>query len=108
MNIKALSLLGVVVAMTAPACADIVTVYVFDFDFSTDPTHAVINDPVINVGDTVHWVFEDADHTVTSVTGSAESFDSGLPPSLPFTFDHTFTQEGTVWYFCQIHGFDNG
>ncbi|MEA2552182.1 MAG: hypothetical protein QOJ65_358 [Fimbriimonadaceae bacterium] len=108
MNLKALALLGAVAVMGAPASAAIVTVYVFDFDYSTDSTHATTVDPVIHVGDTVHWVFEDADHTVTSVAGSAETFDSGFPSDLPFSYDHTFTNTGTFAYYCKMHGFDNG
>src|SRR5262249_26208306 len=49
----------------------------------------------INVGDTVHWMWVGSlPHTVTSVAGSIETYESGIlnPGS---TFDHTFTDAGT-------------
>lgn len=97
-------------ALVVPASADIVNVYVYSYNFSTDPTHAQEIDPVIHVGDTVHWIWQNAGHDVNSVAGSAEDFHSGFPPggNLPFTFDHTFTNTGTFWYYCSPHGFDNG
>jgi len=61
----------------------------------------------INVGDTVHWVWNSNFHSTTSVAGIAEQWDSGVHNS-GFTFDHTFTQVGSFAYYCQIHGFDNG
>jgi plastocyanin len=66
-------------------------------------------DPLtITEGDTVVWSFDDfgLTHTVTSVAGSAEVFDSGFRSA--GTFEHTFTQAGTFSYYCILHGFDNG
>jgi plastocyanin len=60
----------------------------------------------IHAGDTVQWDWIAGLHTVTSVVGSAEQFDSGLQSA--GSFSHTFTQVGTFNYYCQIHGFDNG
>ncbi len=31
-----------------------------------------------------------------------------MPHDIRFTFDHAFTHVGTFWYYCQMHGFDNG
>lgn len=68
----------------------------------------------IVAGDTVHWVFAAAGHTVTSGTPSC-TVDSSYcspsntscttaPTSAPgATFDHTFAQAGTFSYFCRIH-----
>jgi plastocyanin/FtsP/CotA-like multicopper oxidase with cupredoxin domain len=65
-------------------------------------------DPVtlmVNVGDTVNWVWDDGDfHTVTSLTPGV--FDSGTHsggPPFP-TFSHTFTSPGTFPYQCMVHG----
>ncbi len=92
-----------------PACfADTQTLHIFNFDFGTaDHTHL---DPTINLGDTVHWVWDSGFHSTTSVEGLSESWDSGthLPGTPAFTFDHTFTHSGTFTYYCTVHGFDNG
>ena len=77
-----------------------VTVDVQNFDFSPDPV-------TINVGDTVHWVWDTNNHSTTSVAGSAVSWDSGVH-NTGFTFDETFNQAGTFVYYCTIHGMDNG
>jgi plastocyanin len=61
---------------------------------------------VINVGDTIQWDWLSGVHTVTSVSQSAEQFDSGVQTA--GSFSHTFTEAGTFWYYCQIHGFDAG
>ncbi len=66
-------------------------------------------DPVINVGDTVEWVWNSGAilHSTTAAAGQMESWDSGVH-STPFTFDHTFTQTGTFNYYCIVHGADIG
>jgi plastocyanin len=61
----------------------------------------------IHVGDTIHWINDQGDHSTTSVAGIAESWDSGLM-NAPWTFDHTFTHAGTFAYYCKLHGSDNG
>lgn len=84
-----------------------VTVHVFDFDFSTNPSGRPVVDPVIYLGDTVHWVWDDGMHSTTSAGSQAESWNSGVhTPS--FSFDHTFTHVGVFAYYCTVHGFDNG
>jgi plastocyanin len=77
-----------------------VTVDVINFAFNPSPV-------TINVGDTVHWVWQGDNHSTTSVSGSLESWDSGVH-NTGFTFDHTFEHAGTYVYYCTIHGFDNG
>ena len=103
-------LLGVSAAagLCSGACADVYEVYIFDDDFSLNPAGGMIEDPVIQVGDTVRWIWEDEDHGTTTVAGIAEQWDSGMPHDIGFTFDHTFTHTGTFWYYCVMHGFDNG
>ncbi len=77
---------------------------------------AYIYDPptlTIPTGTTVTWKNEDSTlHTVTS--GSAEaggevgaSFDSGYLPGGK-TFQHTFSNAGTVDYHCILHPFMKG
>jgi plastocyanin len=59
---------------------------------------------MINVGDTVTWIWDDAvDHSVTS---DAPGFDSGvLNGGPPFPqYAHTFAAAGTFRYHCVIHG----
>jgi plastocyanin len=77
-----------------------VTVDVINYAFNPDPV-------TIHTGDTVNWVWLAPDHSVTSVAGSLESFNSGVQ-NTGFTFDHTFEQAGTYVYYCVIHGSDNG
>ena len=84
-----------------------VQVYVFDTEFSTDSSGATLVDPVIQVGDTITWVWVSGVHSVTSVTGSPETFNSGDRFGGP-NFPHTFTHEGLFDYYCDLHGFDNG
>jgi len=62
-------------------------------------------DVTINVGDTVEWVWDDSGHSSTSGTpGNPDGlWDSGIQ-NLGFTFNHTFTAEGTFAYYCTPHG----
>ena len=70
-------------------------------------------DLTINVGDTVRWVWMSSGHSVVSGTdGNADNqfcspTNTGCdnPPlsSNGFTFEHTFTQAGTVPYYCSVH-----
>jgi trimeric autotransporter adhesin len=84
-----------------------VTVHVFNFDFSINPSGQNVVDPTIDLGDTIHWVWDSGTHTSTSVTGSAETWNSGAM-SAGGSFDHTFTHSGTFSYYCMFHGSDNG
>jgi plastocyanin len=77
-----------------------VTVNIVNFAFNPDPV-------TINVGDTIHWVWQASNHSTTSVKGDPETWDSGVH-NTGFTFDHTFNTSGTYPYYCSIHGFDNG
>ena len=87
----------------AAASAGAVTfdVHIVNMDYTPDP--------VIGLGDTVHWIWEDGtiSHSTTSSAGQAESWDSGLHVQ-SFTFDHTFTHTGRFNYYCTLHGFDAG
>jgi hypothetical protein len=89
------------------ARAVIVPVYVFTDDYSINQPPGPIVDPVINLGDTIEWRWLADKHSATSVAGSPEVFNSGVL-SAGFTFQHTFTHLGTFWYYCLVHGVDNG
>jgi plastocyanin len=59
----------------------------------------------INPGDTIHWVWQGSNHSVTSGSlppASNGFFDDGVH-LLGHTFDETFTQPGVYHYFCKIH-----
>jgi plastocyanin len=87
--------------------AAVFDVYVYDNDFSVNQGPPAV-DPTINVGDTIQWNWQaEFLHNVQSVNGSAEIFDSGTPVASRAPFEHTFTQVGTHWYYCVIHGSDN-
>ncbi len=58
----------------------------------------------IKQGDTVQWVWDSPFH---SVTGSNKEFDSEIQDP-PFTFSHTFTQAGSIQYYCHVHGMMTG
>jgi plastocyanin len=79
---------------------------VFNLDFGNATTGTHI-DPTIHVGDTVDWHWVAGTHSVTTVSGSTDPFNSG-DHSPTFSFSHTFHTTGTFWYYCDIHGFDMG
>jgi plastocyanin len=58
----------------------------------------------VQLGDVVRWVWMSTNHSVTS---DLELFDSGIH-SMPFQFEHTFSQLGTFPYHCVIHGAPGG
>src|SRR5262249_49272554 len=62
-----------------------VTVHIFDFDFGTNVKGQPIVDPTINVGDTVHWVWDEGFHSTTSVAGVAEQWNSGTTSTVGHT-----------------------
>ena len=68
-------------------------------------------------GDSVTWTWAgpDTNHSVTSKSGQADSFDSDpgkTPTSLDHppgdTFSHTFNTPGTFSYICKVHSFMTG
>ena len=82
--------------------------HVFSNNFSLNPQgQPIASDATINVGDTVEWVWDQGFHSVQTVAGSPVSFDSG-DHAPPFTFDYTFTEPGTIRFFCDLHSVDNG
>lgn len=104
----ALVLLAPIVLGSSPAPAATVDVHIINNDFAN--ASRVHLDPTINLGDTIHWLFDQGTHSTTSVSGIAESWNSGLhsQTSPKFTFDHTFTHAGDFAYYCSAHGFDLG
>lgn len=93
--------------LASGAGAATVDVFVFNFDFSVNMPGQAVEDAVINVGDTVRWVWLTGIHSTTSVAGSSETWNSFLllPPD---TFEHTFMTPGVFAYYCSIHATDNG
>ncbi|WP_203292859.1 T9SS type A sorting domain-containing protein [Luteirhabdus pelagi] len=58
----------------------------------------------IEVGDTVRWIWGDPQpHTVSSIAGSQEDFDSGTITGEGMEYEFTFSEEGTNDYECQVH-----
>ena len=84
------------------------------FIYSDDSSQGSTTQAV--VGDTVTWIWEGTGrHGVTSgkCTGGGYYDDESCDPDglfasgaeeVPFTFTHTFTQEGSFPYYCPIHG----
>jgi plastocyanin len=83
-----------------------VTVYMGKLPDGTDIGMTFSPDPVtVAAGTTLQWNnVDDEEHTATSDTGSAESFDSGLlGGERPKSFEHTFNTKGTFNYHCEVH-----
>jgi plastocyanin len=86
------------IVAVAAAAPQTVHVAVNDFSFGADVT--------LNVGDTLQWDWNSTlPHTISTVSGSQETFDSGTLFTGPYS--HTFTTPGTITYYCKIHGIDN-
>jgi plastocyanin len=83
------------------------TIYIFNLDFGTPPSTHI--DPIINLGDTVTWVWTNGHHSTTAALGQLESWDSGAQSAGTATnFSHTFTNLGTYNYYCTVHGTNTG
>ncbi|MGD9690879.1 MAG: plastocyanin/azurin family copper-binding protein [Phycisphaerales bacterium] len=92
---------------TGAARADVVDVYVFDFDVSIyPPGEGPIVDPVIFVGDTIRWVWVHDFHNVVSCVGQVEFWESEVFQA-GATFVYTFETPGVFQYYCTPHGQDN-
>jgi plastocyanin len=86
-----------VASLEGRALLSTVTVHLENFFFNPDPV-------TIHVGDTVHWVWDTGNHTVTSYAGAGDTFNSGVTPlNTGATFDHTFNVAGTFQYRCTVH-----
>lgn len=58
----------------------------------------------VEPGDTVRWTWEDAlPHSVTSESGSQETFDSTILTGNGTQFSYTFLEEGINPYDCDVH-----
>jgi uncharacterized protein (TIGR03382 family) len=95
-------------ASASLAAAETVVINVYDFEFSTGPIDQEPIDPVINLGDTVQWVWVNGVHSTTAAMGQIEFWDSDLHEDVGFTFSHTFTNIGVFNYYCMMHGLDLG
>jgi plastocyanin len=85
-----------------------ITIDVENFRFDADNNNNTQVDTVtIEVGDTVRWIWRAGIHTVTSGEGSSapdagELFDAPSDGNNQ-SFSYTFTEAGTVPYFCRPH-----
>jgi plastocyanin len=101
--VVALASLGV---LATPAAADDATVKIANVDFSPREVSIRVGEKV-----TWNWAGPDRNHTVTSDSGQAESFEStpGVPDAAVSdgppgeTFSHSFNQTGTFRYHCRVH-----
>ncbi|MBT8263613.1 MAG: T9SS type A sorting domain-containing protein [Bacteroidia bacterium] len=60
--------------------------------------------PTVETGDTVRWTWGDAlPHSVTSLAGSQQTFDSTILTGMGTEFSFTFTEVGTNDYQCDVH-----
>ncbi len=78
------------------------------FTVNVAPNHSLTYDPFtvsIQPGDTVTWIWQGSDHSVTSGSPDQPSglFDSGIKTS-GSSFSFTFTTPGTISYYCTPHG----
>lgn len=78
-------------------------------DYNVNQTDFAFNPAalVIQVGDTVHWLWSSNSHTVTNGTGPGDPdagtiFDAPLDAGNP-SFSYTFTTAGNYPYFCRPH-----
>lgn len=59
---------------------------------------------IIAVGDSMHWTWANGvPHSVTSLEGSTEEFDSTILSGVGTEFTYTFTMEGENPYRCEVH-----
>jgi len=102
------SLLGAITFLATGLVQGAITeVRVYDFDFSANAKGGPVVNPVIDVNDTIRWVWDEGFHSTTSAGGQGLPWDSGdFSPVHQFEF--TFSQTGTFNYFCDIHGQDLG
>ncbi|MCK5010201.1 MAG: PQQ-dependent sugar dehydrogenase, partial [Deltaproteobacteria bacterium] len=91
-----------------PARLEMIEIDVENFRFDADDNNGTQVDTVtINVGDTVRWIWRAGSHTVTSGESSSASdagnlFDASMNSGNQ-SFSFTFTEAGTVPYFCRPH-----
>ncbi len=92
---------------TAGVMAATNTIYIFSFNFGALPNTHI--DPVINLGDTVTWVWTNGHHSTTAAPGQLESWDSGQQTFGTATnYSHTFTHLGVYNYYCTVHSQSTG
>ena len=70
---------------------------------------------VIQAGESVTWMNGGGFHNVVAddgsfrcSTGCDQNGGSGNPSTEPWSFTLTFTEPGTVPYFCEVHGGEGG
>lgn len=74
------------------------------FDITWDQSVGSAASITIQQGDAIRWTWGNSvPHSVTSLAGSQETFDSGILTGQGTTFLYTFTQVGTNPYQCDVH-----
>jgi hypothetical protein len=99
-------ILWAVLFSTVGVCAQ--TQYFINWSLTTTSEEATLT---IAPGDIVNWFWMDPEpHSVTSLPGSIETFDSGLQSvgNEPIIFSYTFTEVGENPYSCTMHPQMNG
>lgn len=82
------------------------TTHVIDWFMGISPSQASMG---IEEGDSVSWVWSSSmPHTVTSVDGGQETFDSGILSGAGTTFNYEFPTQGVTAYRCMLHPSMNG
>ena len=110
MTNRILRLLILVIALQAIVSAiqaAVVTVYVYNTEFSINPPGGPVVAAVITQGDSIRWLWVQGGHTTTAVIGSTEQWDQTINSSNT-EFYRQFNATGVYWYYCQPHGNDNG
>lgn len=75
----------------------------FDLDWQNGVNGAAASF-TIEVGDAIHWTWANTlPHSVTSLPGSTETFDSGVITGMGTEFTFVFTLVGESDYNCVIH-----
>jgi plastocyanin len=98
-------------ALAVPEALGDASVSIADFTFSPGGVSIHRGERV-----TWRWTGGDKNHTVTSDSGQADSFEShpGVPTGAVVdgpsgeTFSHTFTHTGTFSYHCRVHTYMTG
>lgn len=102
-----LYILFVVGIVSYHAQGAIITVYVYNTEFSINTQGGPVAPAVITQGDSIRWVWLQGGHTTTSVAGSPEQWNQPINSSST-TYTRQFNTVGVFWYYCIPHGSDNG
>ena len=91
-------IIGILVLFLYPifSHATIVTIYVYNTEFSINPPGNPIEPAIITQGDTILWQWVQGGHTTTAVVGSSEQWDELIYSANPI-FMHQFDNRFSCW-----------